>query len=93
MRRIRSIIEERCSVSVDIPSSYGVTSTTGHVARDCFMNKREFLNTVARNGHNLEVVIWVRDSALNYIIYLWEIVSVEFIGIIRFFLWLQNLKL
>ena len=43
MRRIRSIIEESCSVSVDIPSSHGGTSTTGNVARDCFMNKREFL--------------------------------------------------
>ena len=43
MRRIRSIIEERCNISVDIPSSHGGTSTTGNVARDCFMNKREFL--------------------------------------------------
>ena len=49
--------------------------------------------TVARNGYNLEVAIWVRDSALNYIIYLWKIISVESIGIIRFFIWLQKLKL
>ena len=47
MKRIKSIIEERCSIRVEIPSSHGGTSTTGNVARDCFMSKREFLKWAA----------------------------------------------
>ena len=42
MKRVRSIIETKCSVIIDIPSSRGGTSTTGNVARDCFPNKRNF---------------------------------------------------
>ncbi|KAI6661463.1 hypothetical protein LOD99_13335 [Oopsacas minuta] len=43
MRRIRAILLEKCSFSVDIPSSQGGTSTTGNIARDCFLGKRDFL--------------------------------------------------
>ncbi|KAI6648100.1 hypothetical protein LOD99_11909 [Oopsacas minuta] len=43
MKRVRAILQERCNFSVDIPSSQGGTSTTGNIARDCFLNKRDFL--------------------------------------------------
>ena len=43
MKRIQALILENCSFSVDIPSSQGGTSTTGNIARDCFMDKRDFL--------------------------------------------------
>ncbi|KAI6658785.1 hypothetical protein LOD99_15110 [Oopsacas minuta] len=36
LKRIRSIIDAKCSIKIDIPSSQGGTSTTGNVARDCF---------------------------------------------------------
>ncbi|KAI6651924.1 hypothetical protein LOD99_4803 [Oopsacas minuta] len=40
LKRIRSIIDAKCSIKIDIPSSQGGTSTTGNVARDCFRDKR-----------------------------------------------------
>ncbi|KAI6660737.1 Dna-mediated transposase [Oopsacas minuta] len=43
MRRIRAILLVKCSFSVDIPSSQGGTSTTGNIARNCFLDKRDFL--------------------------------------------------
>ncbi|KAI6655695.1 hypothetical protein LOD99_1835 [Oopsacas minuta] len=43
MRRIRAILLVKCSFSVDIPSSQGGTSATGNIARDCFLDKRDFL--------------------------------------------------
>ncbi|KAI6660724.1 hypothetical protein LOD99_10279 [Oopsacas minuta] len=43
MKRVRAILQERCNFSVDIPSSQGGTSTTGNIARDCFLNKRDLL--------------------------------------------------
>ena len=41
-KRVTAILESKCSLKIDIPSSQGGTSTTGNVARDCFMDKRDF---------------------------------------------------
>ncbi|KAI6654000.1 hypothetical protein LOD99_11470, partial [Oopsacas minuta] len=46
MKRVRAILQERCNFSVDISSSQGGTSTTGNIAQDCFLNKRDFLTWV-----------------------------------------------
>ncbi|KAI6658322.1 hypothetical protein LOD99_15591 [Oopsacas minuta] len=43
MKRVRTILQERCNFSVNIPSSQSGTSTTGNIARDCFLNKRDLL--------------------------------------------------
>ena len=42
LKRVRTIIEIKCSIRIDIPSSQGGTSTTGNVARDCFRDKIYF---------------------------------------------------
>ncbi|KAI6659904.1 hypothetical protein LOD99_14244 [Oopsacas minuta] len=43
MKRVRDILQGRCNFSVNIPSSQSGISTTGNIARDCFLNKRDFL--------------------------------------------------
>ena len=47
MRFVRSLIQEKTGMKVDQPSSEGGTSSTGNIARSCFMNKNDFLTWVS----------------------------------------------
>ena len=44
MKRMNALLSVKTGLQIDIPSSAGGTTTTGNVARECFSNKRDFIN-------------------------------------------------
>ena len=46
MTFVRSLIQENTGMKIDQPSSEGGTSSTGNIARSCYMNKNDFITWV-----------------------------------------------
>ena len=44
MKFSRELLQEKTGMKIDQPSSEGGTTSTGNIARSCFMNKNNFVN-------------------------------------------------
>ena len=53
MKFSRELLQEKAGMKIDEPSSEGGTTSTGNIARSCFMNKNNFFKGLSKNNFSM----------------------------------------